>query len=52
MLYEVALAAECGYYDQAHLIKEFQSFAGVTPTGYLQARTAHSPFMLLIADDC
>jgi AraC-like DNA-binding protein len=25
------LAVECGYYDQAHLIKDFQTFAGVCP---------------------
>ena len=27
-------AIECGYADQAHMIREFQSFAGLTPVRY------------------
>lgn len=33
------LAANCGYYDQAHLIHEFQQLAGLTPSQYLRSRT-------------
>lgn len=31
-----ALALECGYSDQPHLIKEFREFAGCSPSGYLR----------------
>ncbi len=26
-----ALAADCGFYDQSHLVHEFRAFAGLTP---------------------
>jgi AraC-like DNA-binding protein len=44
------LAADCGYYDQAHLIKDFQAFAGVSPSVLLRARSVHCPSSLLLPD--
>jgi len=35
------LAADCGYYDQAHFIHDFRSFSGMTPGEYLVAATPH-----------
>jgi AraC-like DNA-binding protein len=31
---DTALAADCGYFDQAHFIHEFKSLSGLTPTDY------------------
>ena len=33
-----AIALDCGYYDQAHFIKEFQTFSGLNPSTYLKKR--------------
>jgi AraC-like DNA-binding protein len=32
-----AVAADSGYYDQPHLIREFKDFTGVTPGKYYEA---------------
>lgn len=38
------LAVECGYYDQPHLIKEFRSYSGYTPTEYISACAPYSDY--------
>jgi AraC-like DNA-binding protein len=35
------IALECGYYDQAHFIHDFQAFSGINPSAYLAACTPH-----------
>jgi AraC-like DNA-binding protein len=34
-------AVACGYYDQSHMINDFQDFAGLSPASYLARRVAH-----------
>jgi AraC-like DNA-binding protein len=34
-------AVACGYYDQSHMINDFQDFAGLSPASYLARRGAH-----------
>ncbi|HEY8581486.1 MAG TPA: helix-turn-helix domain-containing protein [Capillimicrobium sp.] len=32
------IAGRAGYYDQAHFVRDFRAFTGMTPTRYLEAR--------------
>lgn len=38
------LAYICGFYDHSHLVKEFKSMSGCSPTEYLLSRKPHSTF--------
>ena len=35
------LAIDCGYFDQAHFIHDFQAFSGLTPSAWAAQRTEH-----------
>ena len=35
------VAADCGFYDHPHLVREFREFAGMTPSAYVAARGDH-----------
>lgn len=34
-----AIAQDCGFYDQAHLIKDFRAFSGLTPEQYVRSKS-------------
>lgn len=43
------LAYVCGYYDHSHLVKDFKSLTGVSPSEYLSFRIPYSTFF---SKDC
>jgi len=36
------IAFTCGYYDQSHMINEFQKFSGITPSAYAPQSIVHN----------
>jgi len=39
-----SISADCGYYDQAHFIREFKNFSGINPEQYLSIDTDRQNF--------
>ncbi|MEZ5404048.1 MAG: helix-turn-helix domain-containing protein [Bryobacteraceae bacterium] len=44
------LAADCGYYDQAHFVRDFRDFSGIAPSGYASARTVFENHVKFVQD--
>lgn len=42
------MASECGYYDQAHFIHEFQTFSGLNPSTYLSQRGEYMNYIPIV----
>lgn len=46
-----ALALDCGFADQSHLVNEFRAFSGLPPTGYLDRRTPWPNHVRFLQDE-
>jgi len=46
-----AIAADCRFADQSHLVHEFRAFAGLPPSAYLDHRTPHRNHVTFLQDD-
>ena len=44
------LAVDCGYYDQAHLIRDFKAFSGLSPSRYFATEHPMSDFFTGVSD--
>jgi len=44
------LALDAGYYDQAHMIRDFRQFAGIAPGAYLREQFALSDLLAGVSD--
>ncbi|MCC7373884.1 MAG: AraC family transcriptional regulator [Verrucomicrobiales bacterium] len=45
MIEWAGLAADCGYFDQSHFIREFREFSGLRPSVYLRERGEYLNFV-------
>ena len=41
------VAADCGFHDQSHLVREFHAFSGMTPGAYARQRGEHANHVAL-----
>lgn len=41
------VAADCGFHDQSHLVREFHAFSGMTPGAYARRRGEHANHVAL-----